>query len=86
MNLLIYALCAATALLCAGLLLRGYAQTRSRSLLWSGLCFAGLTLNNMLLILDRLVFTWVDMSMWRLSIALVATLLLVIGLLMDHPS
>ena len=52
-------------------------------LLWSGLCFAGLTVNNALLILDRLVFTEIDLSLWRLVIGLVATLLLVFGLVME---
>ena len=85
MDKLVYTLCSATALLCAGLLVRGYLQTRARSLLWSGLCFAGLTLTNLVLIFDRYVYTSVDMSLWRLAIALVATLLLVIGLLMEPP-
>lgn len=83
MEKLAYGLCALTALLCAVLLLRGYARTSSRMLLWSGLCFAGLTANNVLLILDRLVFTEVDLSMWRLVIGLIATLLLVFGLVME---
>ena len=83
MEKLTYSLCALTALLCAALLLRGYARTRSRMLLWSGLCFAGLTVNNALLILDRLVFTEIDLSLWRLVIGLVATLLLVFGLVME---
>ena len=34
--------------LCAFLLLRAYARVRKRLLLWSGLCFAGLTLANAL--------------------------------------
>jgi len=85
MDKLVYALCSATAFLCAALLMRAYLQTRARSLLWSGLCFAGLTLTNLVLIFDRYVFTSVDMSLWRLSLALISTLLLVIGLLMDPP-
>jgi hypothetical protein len=79
----VYALCALTALACAILLLRGYLVARHRLLLWSGLCFVGLTLNNVLLVLDRLVYTAVDLSTWRLSIALVAVLLLVCGLVVE---
>ena len=68
----IYLLCAIAALLCTGLLIRAYYRSRYRLLLWSGLCFAGLTLNNLVLVLDKIVFTSVDLSIWRTSIALLA--------------
>jgi hypothetical protein len=80
---LIYGLCALTAAACAVLLMRSYLGTRSRLLLWSSLCFAGLTVNNVLLVLDRLVFTQVDLSTWRLSIALAAVILLLCGLILE---
>jgi len=64
-----YLLCALTSLTCAWLLLRAYTRSRFRLLLWSGLCFAGLTLNNVLLVLDRLVFTAVDLGLLRLVTA-----------------
>jgi hypothetical protein len=83
MDKFVYALCALTSLACAWLLLRGYLNTRHRLLLWSGLCFVGLTLNNVLLVLDRLVYTAADLSTWRLSIALVAVVLLVCGLVLE---
>ena len=82
----IYALCACTALACAALLLRGYLRTRFRLLLWSGLCFAGLTANNVLLLLDKVVFTEVDLSTWRLLIGLVSMLLLVAGLILESDA
>ncbi len=77
----IYSLCAVTALLCAWLLLQAYGRSRYRLLLWSGLCFAGLTVNNMLLVLDKAVFPEVDLSLWRLGIALLAMLVLLYGLI-----
>jgi hypothetical protein len=83
MDKLIHAMCALTALACAALLLRAYLRTRFRLLLWSGLCFAGLTLNNVLLILDRLVFPQFDLSTWRLEVALVSVLLLLGGLILE---
>ena len=43
---------ALTALACTALLLRGYAASRVRLLLWSGLCFGFLTLNNVLVAVD----------------------------------
>lgn len=84
MHAIVYALCALTALACAVLLLRGYRRTRRRLLMWSGLCFAGLTLNNVLLALDRLVFTGADLQLLRHAAALVALGLLVYGLAMEQ--
>jgi hypothetical protein len=83
MATLIYLLCAATALACAWLLLRSYQVSRYRLLLWSGLCFVGLSVNNVLLILDRIVLPHVDLSTWRLASALVALLPLLYGLVWE---
>jgi hypothetical protein len=77
----IYGLCALTALLCTILLLQAYRRGGYRLLLWSGLCFAGLTLNNLLLLLDKLVFTTVDLSVWRASTALIAMAVLLYGMI-----
>jgi hypothetical protein len=79
----IYALCALTAALCAVLLLQSYARSRYRLLLWSGVCFAGLTLNNLLLVFDKLVFPAADLSLWRSSVALLAMIVLLYGLIFD---
>ena len=84
MDKAVFAMCALTALACAVLLLRAYFRSRFRLLLWSGLCFAGLTVNNALLVIDRAVLpTEVDLSTWRLVLALVAVLLLVVGLVLE---
>lgn len=83
MDKFIYLLCALTSAACAFLLLRSYAATRFRLLLWSGLCFALFTLTNVLLVLDKLVFTKVDLSTFRLSTALLAVLLLLSGLILE---
>ena len=82
MAALIYLLCAATALICTVLLIRAYLRSRYRLLLWSGLCFAGLSLNNFLLILDKMVVE-TDLSLWRVSVALVAMSILLYGLVWD---
>ena len=61
---------------------RAARATRLRLLFWSALCFAGLSINNVLLVLDKLVFpTQVDLSTWRLVTALIAVLLLLFGLI-----
>lgn len=83
MAALIYSLCALTALACAVLLLRAYARTRFALLLWSGLCFAGLAANNVLLVLDRLVFQDVNLSTARLATGFCALALLVFGLVWE---
>ena len=84
MAIVVYTLCALTALLCAVLLLRGYARTRSKVLWWSGLCFTGLMISNIGLVLDKLVFSASDFSVWRLWITMIALLMLLYGLIYDH--
>ena len=79
----VYILCAATSIACAVLLLRAYGRTGARLLLCSGLCFAFLGLNNVLLFLDLAVFGNVDLRPFRHATALAGLLLLVWGLVWD---
>jgi hypothetical protein len=83
MAAMIYGLCTLTALICAYLLLTAYRRGRYRLLLWSGLGFAGLTLNNLVLALDKLVFTLVDLTVWRTAIALLSFMIILYGLIWD---
>jgi hypothetical protein len=80
----VYVLGVLVTALCALLLLRAYAGAGRSLLLWSGLCFAGLTISNVLLFVD-LVILGVDASLytWRLATAAVSMLLLVYGLIME---
>ena len=80
---LIYGLCTVTALLCAVLLLRAYRKSGYRLLLWSGLCFIGLTFNNIFLVLDKLVFPEIDLAVPRTGIALAAMSLLLYALIWE---
>jgi hypothetical protein len=80
---IIYTMCALTAALCATLLLRAYFVGGYRLLFWAGLCFAGLTVNNLLLVMDKLVFPDMDLSVWRTAAALLAMLVLIYGLIWD---
>jgi hypothetical protein len=84
MAALIYSLCALTCLAAFVLLLRGWRATRFRLLFWSALCFAGLTVNNILLVLDKLVFLEVDLTTLRLATGLVSVLLLLFGLIWEE--
>ena len=78
----IYLLCAAAAATCAYLLLQAYRRDGFRLLLWSGLCFAGLAVNNLLLVFDKLVVSQ-DLSLWRSGTALAAMCVLLYGLVWD---
>lgn len=83
MAAVVYGLCALTAMLCTYLLLRAYMQQRYKLLLWSGVCFAVLALNNFLLIIDKLLMPLVDLSVTRNVVSLVAVLILLYGLIWD---
>ena len=80
---IVYALCVLTSGLCAVLLLRGYLATRVRLLLWSGLCFVGLALNNLILFVDMRVVPAYDLSTWRTLPALFGVGLLLYGLIWE---
>jgi hypothetical protein len=79
----VYILCTLTSTLCMVLLLRGYLAGRVRLLLWAGLCFAGLTINNVLLFVDLVLLPDVDLSVPRDLAALVGISLLLYGLVWD---
>lgn len=72
-----------TVALCAVLLLRAYLRSGKRLLLWSGLCFAGLTVSNMLVFVDLAIVTEVSLYMWRQVVASVSLLLLLYGLVWE---
>ena len=80
----IYGLCTLTSLLCAWMLLTSYRRNGVRLLFWSGLCFIGLSVNNILLVVDKLVFPQIDLILLRLFSALVALLLLLFGLIHEN--
>jgi hypothetical protein len=79
----VYVLSTLTSLACAWLLLRSFAGTRVRLLLWSGLCFIGLALNNALLFVEKVVTPDVDLSVVRLLPAVVGLLLLLGALIWE---
>ena len=79
----VFLLCAVTSLACAALLLRGYAHNRVPLLLWSSLCFVGLAINNVLLVVDFIILPEHNLSTVRHFPALLGMLLLVYGLIWD---
>ena len=56
---------------------------RQRLLLWSGLCFVGLTISNAMLFVDLSLIPGVSLYTWRLSVAAMSMLLLLYGLIFE---
>jgi hypothetical protein len=82
MGELVYSLCALTSLVCAVLLVRAWRATRSKLLLWSSVCFCGLFLNNMLLVVDEvLTDTTVSLLLFRDLTNAASVTALVLGLI-----
>jgi hypothetical protein len=79
----VFLLCAATCLLCSIMLFRGYMRTGVRLLFWSGLCFLGLMLDNIMLYADVYIFPDVSLVLWRKAPGLLAISLLLFGLVWD---
>lgn len=82
-NFVLYLLAVLTCLACTLLLWRSYAKTGLRLLLWSALCFVGLTASNLLLFFDLVVFLEADLRVWRLLGALVGLGFLLYGFIFE---
>jgi hypothetical protein len=79
----VYLLCGITSALCAGLLLHQYSKTKMRLLLWSGICFSALFLNNVGLFLDLVIYPDLDLSVWRQIPEVIAVLSMLYGLIWE---
>lgn len=79
----VFIACAVTSVLCVVLLVRGWLATRSRLLLWSSLGFTGLALNNIILVLDRLVIVDTNLALVRAVPAFLGVLVLLTGCIWD---
>lgn len=79
----IYILGTLVGLLCAIMLLRAYKKVMSRLLLWSGLCFLGLSVSNLLVFIDLVLIPETNLYALRLWTAALATMLLVFGLVWE---
>ena len=83
---LVYILCTITSLVCAGMLFRGYKTSGFRLLLWSSLCFAALTVENIMLYLDLVVLKDIEeisLVVWRKVPGLLGVCFLLYGLVWD---
>jgi hypothetical protein len=79
----IYLLCAATSLVAAALLFRMWRRRGTRLLLWSCLCFGGLALNNVFLLIDLEIVPDTDLMLLRTATALTSIVLLLFGLIWE---
>jgi Family of unknown function (DUF5985) len=83
-NSILYLLALVTSLACMVLLFRGYATSGMRLLLWSALCFVGLSVSNVLLFVDLAVFpAQIDLRPYRLLSALAGLLFLLYGFIWE---
>lgn len=79
----IYILCTCVALVCAVSLLRGYARSHTRLLMWCGLFFLALATENLVLFVDLELVPNVDLSLIRSLIPLAGVAILLYGLVWD---
>jgi hypothetical protein len=79
----VYVLCALTSIGCAFLLWRGYRANGSRLLFWSGVCFAGLAVNNILLVVDLMVWASVSLAVARSCVAIASLSVMLYGLIWE---
>jgi hypothetical protein len=82
----VYVLGFLTTLACAALLMRGYFRGRKKLLLWSGLCFTGLAISNLLVFVDLVLVPEVDLYRYRLATTVVALAMLLYGLIWESKA
>ncbi len=84
MAISLYVITILVTLFCAVLLLRAYARVRRGLLLWSGLCFVGLTVDSVLVLADMMLFPSVDLYSWRLASVAISVSLLLFGMIWER--
>ena len=80
---LVYLLCFLTSALCAGLLVRQYAVSRTPILLWSAACFVFLSVSNLLVVVDYLVLPEINLRPPRQVLTLLAVSVLLFGFIWE---
>ena len=80
---LIYGLCTILSLAIAVMLWRQQRRVPTRMIYWTALCFTGLALSNLLLVVDKLLFPELDLRVLRHSISLLSIAVLLFGLVYE---
>jgi hypothetical protein len=83
LKVILYAVCVVSSTACTVLLFRGYVKRRVPLLMWSAICFAGLSVNNMALFVDLVLFPEIDLRLARLIPALIGMTFLLYGFIWD---
>jgi hypothetical protein len=81
---IIYGLCMLTALMCAWLLLQAYRKTQYRLLFWCSLFFSISAMNNVFLVVDKVMYPDVDLTLYRYIVALTGLCVLLPGLILER--
>ena len=81
---IVYVLCLLTSAACAFLLGRSYVRSGVRLLFWSSVCFGFLAANNLVLVLDLIIFPAGDLRLVRSVLALAAVVSLIWGFIWDR--
>ena len=82
-KVLLYITAILSSLACTVLLFRGYERRRIPLMMWSAICFAGLTINNVALFLDLVIFPDINLRLLRLVPALAGLSALLYGFISD---
>jgi hypothetical protein len=81
---IVYGLCMVTALTCAWLLLQAYRKTHYRLLFWCSLFFSISALNNVFLVVDKVMYPTLDLTLYRYLVALAGLFVLLPGLILER--
>jgi hypothetical protein len=81
---IVYGLCMLTALTCAWLLLQAYRKTHYRLLFWCSLFFSISALNNVFLVVDKVMYPTLDLTLYRYLVALAGLFVLLPGLILER--
>ena len=79
----VYVLCFLTSAACAWMLGRSYYRTGTRLLFWSSICFGFLAANNLVLVVDLVIWPELDLKLPRLLLSLAAVLSLIWAFVWD---
>jgi Family of unknown function (DUF5985) len=83
LSTVVYVVSFAASSACAWLLVRSYLRSRTRLLLWSVACFVCLAVNNLLVIVDLVIFPEIDFGLARQAVALIGISALIYGFIWE---
>ena len=80
---IVYVLCLLTSVVCAWLLARAWRASRARLLLFSAICFALLSVNNIFVVADMIFVKDADLTVFRQSATVAALAVLLYGFIWE---